>query len=255
MTNTYNKQIIVVLAFILIVVFMFNYSPVESYLRKMKYDDEFSNIEFVEDGEYKRRVDPLLGGSETILKNLGTYTRYKVYAKKADIYFFVQYRSDLKNFEDDYMLTKYQKDILKEISDIWDNNFENDVSFRYGTTIANDEVGVLEKRVPELISDVDIPIDEICSKEFAVKFKKLRDDIHNYLMSDYFNKERSICEYFNLKLFGSNYSLQINNYFGAKTDITLKLKGKENREYKEKFENNNQYDDCDANAYIVKELY
>ena len=258
--NLARTLLIFIIAFFTIIMVILFYAvmmpkiEINLYLKKMKYDDEFSNIEFVEKKDYKERVAHWWGDGGTSLKKLGTYTRYKVYAKEANINFFVQYRSDLNSFEDNYLVTKHQKEIYNEALIICRRNLKDNINLYYDTFLAKDEVGVFEHSVPSLIVDMDNPINEVCSKEFAEKLKSIEDELFNFLNQKQYCKEYHYW-FFNFNMISDDYMIKFSTNYtndGLYIYPTLYIKGKndeENNKYITEFKENNRY--SNAEGYIV----
>lgn len=201
-TGIILTMVIILLIILTMEIDSIHIKKIEKYLQKQNYNDEFSNIEFVESGEYKVRVTTLAGKSNA-LRKLGTYKRYKVHANKANIDFFVQYL-DLDSsskryqryqsgYEDDYMVTKNINTITNGLENILKTTYGYNSQIKFDGTSASDEIGELNNDFWYFLEiDIDEPIENICTQNHLEQtknfIKKLTTLIENtYIGYDNFS--------------------------------------------------------------------
>jgi len=156
---------------------------VKKYLKEENYDDEFTNVEFVEKNDYIQEIS--CDGARFEDKH-GEYYRYKVHAQKANVDFYVQYYTKLSyedcyltddcgikktvpGYEDDYIETVTDKKIVSKFQEVLGSDME--IQFRKdlnNPVLYRTHTDFLEIYTNKVLSDV-------YSDEFLNKLKKVNE--------------------------------------------------------------------------------
>lgn len=191
-------------------------NKVEKYLKSTYKDDTFSDITFIESGEYIVRKDHWWGDGYTSLSKDGTFTRYKVHSNKENIDFFVQYLSSTKKMEDNLVITRDKRDIQEKLSQIF-NKYLVNVSNIYYIPDSTGQNGVLESIIPDLAIEINQPLNELCEKEFADKIKMIKNEITLYFTNNKCYKNYRLWE-FSPKIITDECRIRFKTYYDNKFD-------------------------------------
>lgn len=210
-------------------------NKVEKYLKGTYKDDTFSDITFIESGEYIVRKAHWWGDGGTSLKKDGTFTRYKVHSNKENIDFFVQYLSSTKKMEDNLVITRDKRDIQEKLSEIF-NKYLVNVSDIYYMPDSTGQNGVLEDVIPDLAIEIDQPLNEFCKKEFADKIKMIKNEINLYFINNTYYKNYRYW-FFNIRIISDECTIRFETHayynesmdeFSISTNIFVKEENAEN---------------------------